>query len=50
MALASRALMPPEMAERGRRLKIVNEEVELLEARWLELTEEIEALTATAAV
>ncbi len=50
VALASRALMPPEMAERGRRLKIVNEEVELLEARWLELTEEIEALTATAAV
>ena len=48
VALASRALMPPEMAERGRRLKIVNEEVELLEARWLELTEEIEALnTAT---
>jgi len=50
VALASRALMPPEMAERGRRLKSVNEEIELLEARWLELTEEIEALTATAAV
>jgi len=36
------------LAERGRRLKILNEEVELLVTRWLELTEEIEALTATA--
>jgi len=50
VALASRALTPPQMAERGRRLKQVNEEVESLEARWLELNEEIEALTTAAAL
>jgi len=50
VALASRALMPPQMAEKGRRLKVVNDEIETLEARWLELSEEIEALTRAAAL
>jgi len=50
VALASRALMPPQMAEKGRRLKVVNDEIETLEARWLELSEEIETLTRAAAL
>ncbi len=43
-ALASNALLPPQMAERGKRLKQVNAEIESLEQRWLELSAEIESL------
>jgi ATP-binding cassette subfamily F protein 3 len=35
-------ISPGEMAEAGRELKQVNESIEALELRWLELTEEIE--------
>jgi ATP-binding cassette subfamily F protein 3 len=46
VALASNALLPPQMAERGRRLKQVGSEIERLEQRWLELGAEIDAMTA----
>ena len=45
-ALASGALLPPQMAERGRRLKQVRAEIDTLEQRWLELSTEIETLAA----
>jgi len=44
VALASNALLPPQMAERGKRLKRVRAEIDALEQRWLELSGEIEAL------
>ncbi len=44
VALASNALLPPQMAERGKRLKQVNAEIESLEQRWLELSAEIETI------
>jgi ATP-binding cassette, subfamily F, member 3 len=34
---------PAALADAGRRLKVVNEELETLELRWLELGEQIEA-------
>ena len=37
---------PGALADAGRKLKAVNEEIESLEARWLELTERIETLAA----
>jgi ATP-binding cassette, subfamily F, member 3 len=39
---------PAEMAEMGRKLKALHEEIEALEARWLELSERIDS-TATQA-
>ncbi len=47
VALASNALLPPQMAERARRLKQVRAEIDALEQRWLELGSEIEALGGT---
>ena len=44
----STALPPAEIAECGRQLKAATEGIEQLEERWLELTEQIEALTAAA--
>ncbi|KAF1047260.1 ABC-F family ATP-binding cassette domain-containing protein [Xylophilus sp.] len=41
-------LPPDEIADAGRRLKAVGDEVERLEERWLELSGEIEALTQAA--
>jgi len=38
------ALPPPELAEAGRRLKAVNDELETLEERWLALSAQIEGL------
>jgi ATP-binding cassette subfamily F protein 3 len=42
----SSALPPAELAEAGRRLKAVNEELAGLEERWLELSGRIEAMQA----
>ena len=36
------------IAEMGRRLKAIGDEIEADELRWLELSEQIEALSATA--
>ncbi len=39
----SQHLAPADIAEAGRRLKACNDEVQTLEERWLELTEQLEA-------
>lgn len=39
---------PAEIAEAGKRLKVVSDELETLEERWLELSEAIEQLTQAA--
>jgi ATP-binding cassette subfamily F protein 3 len=44
-ALGSGTLAPAQLAERGKRLKQISDEVAELEGRWLGLTDEIEALT-----
>jgi ATP-binding cassette subfamily F protein 3 len=44
--LAGSALTPQQMAEAGKRLKTIAEEIEKLEGRWLELSTRIDALTA----
>jgi ATP-binding cassette, subfamily F, member 3 len=41
--LLSTAIPPAEIAEAGRRLKALSDEVALLEERWLELTAQLEA-------
>ncbi|WP_370678482.1 ABC-F family ATP-binding cassette domain-containing protein [Comamonas sp. GB3 AK4-5] len=41
-------LPPAEIAEAGKRLKAVGDEIDTLEERWLELTESIESLTQAA--
>ena len=38
---------PAELADAGRQLKAVNASLEPLEERWLELTEQIEAVSTT---
>ncbi len=45
-ALGSTSLSGPDRAAQGKRLKSLGEELEALEARWLELTEAIEQLGA----
>ena len=40
----SAPLTPPEMAEAGRRLKALGDEMATLEERWLELTEQLQAM------
>jgi ATP-binding cassette subfamily F protein 3 len=37
-------LPPADIAEAGKRLKVVEDELAALEARWLELTEAMEAI------
>ena len=44
----STPIPPSEIAEAGKRLKIVGDELDALEERWLELSEEIEQLTQAA--
>ncbi|CAN7423659.1 ATP-binding cassette domain-containing protein [Variovorax sp. LjRoot84] len=39
-------LPPPEIAEAGKRLKTLNDEIEQLEERWLALSDRLEALAA----
>jgi ATP-binding cassette subfamily F protein 3 len=46
-ARLSAKLPAPEIAETGRRLKALNEEIDRLEERWLALSDQIEALAAT---
>jgi ATP-binding cassette subfamily F protein 3 len=46
-ARLSTPLPAPEIAETGRRLKALNEEIGRLEERWLALSDEIETLAAT---
>ncbi|HLO96280.1 MAG TPA: ATP-binding cassette domain-containing protein, partial [Burkholderiaceae bacterium] len=46
--LATGTLAPAAIAESGRRLKAVGDEIDELEMRWLELSEQIESLTAVA--
>jgi len=45
-ALADAASTPAKLAEAGKRLKAVNDEIERLEARWLELSTRIDEMTA----
>ena len=45
-ARLSGAMPPPEIAEAGRRLKAVGDELAQLEERWLELSGEIESAEA----
>ncbi|MCM5681142.1 ATP-binding cassette domain-containing protein [Schlegelella sp. S2-27] len=45
-ALASGTLTPPQLAEHGKRLKAIGDETETLELRWLELSEQIDQLSA----
>jgi ATP-binding cassette, subfamily F, member 3 len=42
---ADNAAAPAELAESGKRLKVLNDEIETLEMRWLELSEALEQLT-----
>jgi ATP-binding cassette subfamily F protein 3 len=45
-ALAAPTLTPAQRAEQGKRLKQIGDEIETLEARWLELSTRVDALTA----
>ncbi|MES2840174.1 MAG: ATP-binding cassette domain-containing protein [Pseudomonadota bacterium] len=45
-ASMSQPLSPADLANNGKQLKALNDENEALEARWLELTEAIEAVSA----
>jgi ATP-binding cassette subfamily F protein 3 len=45
-ATLSQPMNSSDIADSGRRLKVVNDENDTLEARWLELTEAIEAASA----
>jgi len=45
-AFAAAALAPAELADKGKRLKAVAEEIDELEGRWLELSTQIDALSA----
>ena len=42
----SKPLQPADLAQAGKRLKSVQQEIEALEARWMELSQEIESATA----
>ena len=43
-AMSSASTTPAKGAEHGKKLKQVNDKVEKLEQRWLEVTERIEAM------
>jgi ATP-binding cassette, subfamily F, member 3 len=45
-AFADSSLTPEKLAEAGKRLKTVNDEIERLEARWLELSTRIDEMTS----
>jgi ATP-binding cassette subfamily F protein 3 len=45
-SFADTAAAPAELADNGKRLKLLNDEIELLELRWLELSEALEQLAA----
>ncbi len=44
-ALASNDTLPKDLADKGKKLKIILEEITLLEGRWLELSTEIDSLS-----
>ena len=46
---SEQSAQPAQLAEAGKRLKRLSEEIEQLEARWLELSTEIDALSAEVA-
>ena len=48
LRLADASRTPAEMADGGKRLKFVGNEIEKLEARWLDLGTQIDEMTATA--
>jgi ATP-binding cassette subfamily F protein 3 len=48
-ALGSGDLAPEQLAERGKRLKALGDEIERLEGRWLELSTQIDTLAVQAA-
>ncbi|WP_421884718.1 ABC-F family ATP-binding cassette domain-containing protein [Methylibium sp.] len=48
-SLADPSLTAADRAERGKRLKLLSEQIETFETRWLELGEAIEALSTTTA-
>ena len=48
LRLADPSRTPAEMADGGKRLKFVGNEIEKLEARWLDLGTQIDEMTATA--
>ncbi len=43
---AENTLPPAELAEKGKRLKLVTDEIEQLEGRWLELSTQIDTMSA----
>jgi ATP-binding cassette, subfamily F, member 3 len=46
-ALFAEGKLPPaELAEKGKRLKVVTDEIEKLESRWLEVSTQIDVMTA----
>src|SRR5205823_13749266 len=45
-SLAQAGLDPAALADKGKRLKAVGDEIETLESRWLELSTQIDALSA----
>ena len=47
--MAAATATPAERAEQGKRLKQIGDEIEKLEARWLELSTQLDALSAQAA-
>jgi len=48
--IAKPDLSPEQRADQGKRLKQIGDEIETLEARWLELSTELDALGAAAGV
>ena len=48
-AMAASALTPVQRAEQGKRLKQLGDEIDALEARWLELSSQLDALSGQAA-
>jgi len=46
LSLGSPSLSGPQRADHGKRLKALGEEIETLESRWLEVTEQIDQLEA----
>jgi len=44
-SFAETSAAPADLAESGKRLKVLNDEIETLEMRWLELSEALEQLT-----
>ena len=43
-AFAAGALAPSDLADSGKRLKAIGEQIDALEARWLELSTQIDQL------